>query len=204
MLDNTVLFVDDQDEILYLIKRMLKDESYKTLFAKSGEEALDLIENNHIDVIVTDVIMPEMSGLELLDIVKESHPEIVRIILSGFSQIPTLLSAINNGKIFRYITKPWQVDDEAKQIIQDAIEYANLMKDQPQDEMIGLDSFCRFLEKKDDVFVITKNNKLVYIQEEMSNQFKLNQSFSMKETDNNKELVEYSLSPSIKVYIYER
>ncbi len=61
--------------------------------------------------------MPEMSGLELLDHVRESHPHIVRIILSGFSQIPTLLSAINHGKIFRYITKPWKVDEDAKKNI---------------------------------------------------------------------------------------
>lgn len=201
MIENTVLFVDDQEEILFLIKRMLKDEPYKVLFANSGEEALEVIKNNEIDVIVTDVIMPNMSGLELLEIVKESHPDMVRIILSGFSQIPTLLSAINNGKIFRYITKPWQVDNEAKGIIHDAIEYSRLIKAKKQDKMISIDSFCDFLSQKGDIFVLAINDKVVKAHSDLSHQVKLNENFDSESLALNKSFEEYSLSSSIKLYL---
>lgn len=169
MIESTVLFVDDQEEIRFLIKRMLKNEPYTMLFASSGQEALEIIENNNIDVIVTDVLMPNMTGLELLDILKKSHPNIVRIILSGFSQIPTLLTAINEGKIFRYITKPWQVDEEAKEVICDAIEYAKLLKDKQiiRKDYISIDEFCGFLHKRNEVFWVTVEDFVVYVHEEL-------------------------------------
>lgn len=203
LLDSTVLFVDDQEEILLLIKRMLKDEPYHILFAKSGKEALEIIENKEIDVIVTDVIMPNMSGLELLDIVKESNPHIVRIILSGFSQVPTLLSAINNGKIFRYITKPWQVDNEAKSIIQDAIEYAKLLNEKQQDSLIDVEAFCELMDKCGHKYVVTIDNKVVYIHKDLSVQVELNQKFNLSEFTLDKKYIEHKMSNRTKVFIEE-
>ena len=119
----TVLFVDDEQKILRSLKRGLMDESYKSLFANSGQEALESLKKNEVHVLVTDMRMPEMSGLELLRIVKKEYPHIVRMVLSGYTQVNTLLTAINQGEIFKFITKPWQLEEEFKPAIREAVEY---------------------------------------------------------------------------------
>ena len=122
----TVLFVDDNQSVLTSLERGLLDEPYKTLFATSGKKAIEILEKKEVHVIVTDMRMPEMSGLELLKIVKEKYPRIVRLVLSGYAQITTLLTAINQGEIFKYITKPWKLEEEFKLVVQQAIDYYNL------------------------------------------------------------------------------
>jgi two-component system response regulator HupR/HoxA len=121
----TVLFVDDEERVLSCLRGGLLGEPYKTLFAKSGKEALEILEKNEVQVIVTDMRMPEMGGLELLKIVKEKYPHVIRMVLSGYTQVTTLLTAINQGTIFKFITKPWDFKEEFKPAILDAIEYYN-------------------------------------------------------------------------------
>lgn len=209
MQESTVLFVDDQEEILFLIKRMLKEEPYRILFAKSGQEALNIIEKESVDVIVTDVLMPNMTGLELLDMVKDSHPNMVRIILSGFSQIPTLLSAINNGKIFRYITKPWQVDEEAKRIIRDAIDYSKLLKgntlntEMDLSKMISMDSFCQFLLERKTPFIVTVSDQVAYVHPDLKDYYETGEDYSEKVLGELTLRKEYQLSELQKVYLLD-
>jgi DNA-binding NtrC family response regulator len=119
----TVLFVDDEEKLLNSLKRGLLDEPYNTLFATSGKKALEILEHNEVHVLITDMRMPEMGGLELLKIVKEQYPHIVRMVLSGYTQVTTLLTAINQGEIYKYITKPWKLEEEFKPAIREAIEY---------------------------------------------------------------------------------
>ena len=119
----TVLFVDDEERVLSCLKGGLLGEPYKTIFAKSGKEALEILENNEVHIIVTDMRMPEMGGLELLRTVKEKYPHIVRMVLSGYTQVTTLLTAINQGTIFKFITKPWDFEEDFKPAIREAIEY---------------------------------------------------------------------------------
>jgi DNA-binding NtrC family response regulator len=121
----TVLFVDDEEQILRSLKRGLIDEPYTTIFASSGREALKIMETTPVHVLVTDMRMPEMSGLDLLKIVKVKYPRTVRIVLSGYTQISTLLTAINQGEIYKYITKPWRLEEEFKPSIRAAIEFYN-------------------------------------------------------------------------------
>ena len=128
MEDKKVLFVDDQTEILTLIKRMLKDEPYTKYFVSSATEALALMEKQPIDVLVTDMLMPDMSGLELLEMIKTQYPETVKIVLSGYSQVSSILAAINSGDVYRFITKPWKIDEASKKIIRDAIAYSDYLK----------------------------------------------------------------------------
>ncbi len=118
-----VLFVDDEDKILKSLKRGLLDEPYNTLFATSGKEAIEILQREEVHIIVTDMRMPEMSGLELLRIVKKDYPSIVRMVLSGYTQVTTLLTAINQGEIFKFITKPWQLEEEFKPAMREAVEY---------------------------------------------------------------------------------
>ena len=119
----TVLFVDDEEKLLKSLKRGLLDEPYNTLFATSGKKALEILEHNEVHVLVTDMRMPEMGGLELLKLVKEQYPHIVRMVLSGYTQVTTLLTAINQGEIYKYITKPWKLEEEFKPSIRESIEY---------------------------------------------------------------------------------
>ena len=121
-----VLFVDDEEEILSSLKRGLIDEPYETLFANNGNEALEILAQGAVHVIVTDMLMPEMSGMELLRVVKEKYPHIVRMALSGYAQVTTLLTAINEGEIFRFITKPWKLEEEFKPTVREAVEHYNL------------------------------------------------------------------------------
>jgi DNA-binding NtrC family response regulator len=122
----TILFVDDEVRLLRSLEQAMLDEPYETLYAESGAEALKLLEENEVHVIVTDMRMPEMSGLALLKIVKEKYPHIVRLVLSGYTQVTTLLTAINQGEIFRFITKPWKMEQEFKTVLAQAVEYYNL------------------------------------------------------------------------------
>ncbi len=147
MEERTILFVDDEEKVLRSLKRGFLDEPHKTVFADSGKKALGILAHEEVHVIVTDMRMPEMSGLELLEIVKEKYPHIIRMILSGYTEITTLLAAINRGQIFRFITKPWKLEDEFKSIIQQAIDYYNLRteRDRLLDE---LNRYNRELEEK--------------------------------------------------------
>ena len=122
----TVLFVDDEEKVLTSLRRGLLDEPYSTLFAKSGEEALEILERREVHVIVTDMRMPEMGGLELLRIVKEQYPQIVRMVLSGYTQVTTLLTAINQGEIYKYVTTQWKLEEEFKPSVRQAVEYYDL------------------------------------------------------------------------------
>jgi two-component system response regulator HupR/HoxA len=122
----TILFVDDEKNVLNSLRRGLMDEPYNLLFAESGRQALEILEKNDVHVIVTDMRMPEMGGLELLRIVKQKYPHIVRLVLSGYTQVSTLLTAINQGEIFKFITKPWKLEEEFKGVIAQAVEYYNL------------------------------------------------------------------------------
>ena len=122
----TVLFVDDEKKILMSLKRGLLDEPYETLFANGGKEALEILMREEVHVIVTDMRMPEMTGLDLLRIVKKEYPHIVRMVLSGYTQISTLLTAINQGEVYKYNTKPWKLEEDFKPSIREAIEYYDL------------------------------------------------------------------------------
>jgi response regulator RpfG family c-di-GMP phosphodiesterase len=122
----TILFVDDEEKVLKSLQRGLLDEPYELYFATSGKEALKILEENEVHIIVTDMRMPEMSGLELLKIVKEKYPKTVRMALSGYAWVSSLLEPINQGEIFKFITKPWKLEEEFKGILKQAVEYYNL------------------------------------------------------------------------------
>lgn len=120
---DTVLFVDDEKNILNSIRRELMDESFDKLFAGSGDEALQILQEQEVAVLVTDMRMPGMTGLDLLKIVQEKHPDVIRIILTAYSHISTLVSAINSGQVYRYLTKPWKLETDFIPAIRQALEF---------------------------------------------------------------------------------
>lgn len=128
----TILFVDDESRVLKSIKRGLIGEPYSCLFALSGAEALEIMASQPVQVIVTDMRMPEMNGLELLREVRKRHPETIRMVLSGYAQTNTVLAAVNEGSVYRYITKPWRLEEDLKAGINDALEVYRVNQEQRQ------------------------------------------------------------------------
>lgn len=126
---NTVLFVDDEKNVLSALKRGLMREPYLKFFSTSGLTALDIIREEEIDVIVTDMRMPGMTGLELLRHVNEISPKTIKIVLSGYTQLPQILLTINEVNIFKFITKPWDMETEFKGVVTEAITYYNTIRE---------------------------------------------------------------------------
>ena len=104
---DAVLFVDDEWEILQALKRRFRKEPFTLYTAGSGQEALDILESNPVQLIISDARMAGMDGIQLLEQVKQRYPDIVRMIFSGYVETEGLMDAINKGEVLRFITKPW-------------------------------------------------------------------------------------------------
>ena len=101
----TVLFVDDERRVLTSMRAMFRRD-YEVLLANSGSEALDLLRDHEVDVIVSDQRMPGMTGVEVLKAVKHLAPNAMRILLTGYADLKAIEASINEGEVFRYLTKP--------------------------------------------------------------------------------------------------
>lgn len=132
MVSNVVLFVDDEDNILNSIRREVLDEEFTALFANSGEKALELMKEQEISVLVTDMMMPKMDGLSLLTEAKFLYPETIRVILSGHTELKKIIAAVNQGDIFRFISKPWIMEVDLLPVVRQGIEYYNLRRDKQE------------------------------------------------------------------------
>lgn len=106
-----VLLVDDEESILNSLRRLLRGQPYEVLLATSGAQALEIMEQQSIDLVMTDARMPNMDGATLLAHIHRLYPTTTRILLTGYADMPTIIKAINEGKIHRYISKPWN-DEE--------------------------------------------------------------------------------------------
>ena len=116
-----LLFVDDEVNIAKALARLFRDEPIHVFTAGSGSEALELLEREPIQVIVTDHRMPGMSGIELLAQVRERWPDIVRMMLTGYTNVDIALDAINRGEVYRLIAKPWN-DEELLVTVRQALD----------------------------------------------------------------------------------
>lgn len=118
---NKVLFVDDENNILNTIRRQFRNFEHELLFASSGEEGLEILKEEKVSVIVSDMRMHGMDGSRFLELAKEICPDCVKMVLSGHAEIDTVLNSVNRGNIWRFITKPWE-KEELKIAIYNAIE----------------------------------------------------------------------------------
>ncbi len=117
-----ILFVDDEKNVLKSLERVFLDDDYEIITATSGSEGLNVLEKNpHIQLIISDYRMPGVNGVDFLRKVYERWPDTVRIVLSGYADTAAVVSAINEGRIYKFIPKPWN-DDELKGTISNAIE----------------------------------------------------------------------------------
>ncbi len=119
-IQTNILIVDDESRIIRTLGRLMRPH-YQTFLANSGEEALDILRNNRIHVIISDQRMPEMTGVELLAKVKQLSPNTTRVLLTGYSDLSAVVNSVNEGEIFRYITKPWN-NDELFKIVKQAAD----------------------------------------------------------------------------------
>jgi response regulator RpfG family c-di-GMP phosphodiesterase len=127
MTRETIMFVDDEVNVLNSLRRLFRKEGYEILTCTSGEEALKLLEDKDVQVLIADQRMPHMTGTELLKIVKDRYPLIIRIILSGYSDIEDIIEAINEGEIYRFLRKPNDLTD-LRQIVEHALEQSRLLR----------------------------------------------------------------------------
>jgi EAL domain-containing protein (putative c-di-GMP-specific phosphodiesterase class I)/FixJ family two-component response regulator len=118
--ERTLLLVDDEPNILSALKRQLRGSGLRILTAPGGKEGLALLQSEAVDVIVSDQRMPGMTGVEFLRAVKTSHPDTVRIVLSGFTELQSVTDAVNEGAIYKFLTKPWD-DTQLRGHIQEAM-----------------------------------------------------------------------------------
>ena len=121
MKNRTVLFVDDDQITLRALEQTMQDEAYRSLFALSGSQALDILADETVDVVVTDLMMPEMDGMTLLDWVQAEYPDTIRMVLSAQNDTDSILEAINNGSVYRYVVKPWN-SEELRITVRQALE----------------------------------------------------------------------------------
>ena len=162
---HTVLFVDDEVSILSSLRRGLVDEDYLCLFAHSGYEALKILEEEPVSVIVSDMRMPDMDGLALLKNVKAKYPKIVRIVLSGYSQLQQVIATINQVDIFKFIAKPWNLEEDLKVVINQAIDYYQLQVDNEEykNKLEAQNkAYQRILRRVDEVISESKHNAEMY------------------------------------------
>jgi putative nucleotidyltransferase with HDIG domain len=124
-MEHSVLFVDDEVNILRAVERLMRHEPCQILTASRGKEALDVLDRHPCHVVVTDQRMPEMSGVDLLSAVRERQPDIVRMMLTGYTEMNVAVDAINKGEIYRLITKPWN-DEELKATLRQAFDHFDL------------------------------------------------------------------------------
>ena len=122
----SILFVDDEVSILKALKRLLRSTGYRIHIAESGGRGLDLLEEHDIDVVVSDMRMPQMDGAKFLTEVARRWPNTVRMLLTGYADLSSAIDAINCGAISRYLTKPWQ-DDDLILCIRQAVERKQLI-----------------------------------------------------------------------------
>ncbi|MDX6692782.1 MAG: hypothetical protein QOF02_385 [Blastocatellia bacterium] len=128
-----IMVVDDEPANTRLLERLFRGD-YEVVIAGSGAEALRLLEQHNVALIMTDQRMPDMTGLELLQKTAGLRPHMVRIIVTGYTDVQTLVEAINSGLVYKYVTKPWD-NDELRLTISRAIEHYETNKSRHELEM---------------------------------------------------------------------
>jgi response regulator RpfG family c-di-GMP phosphodiesterase len=146
--DNAVLLVDDEANILNALSRLFLDRDVRVLRAGDGEEALGIVRREQVAVVVSDNLMPGMRGVELLSRVRDLSPDTVRVLLTGYADLPTAIDAINRGEVFRFHVKPW-VDEEIVHTVEEGVRRHQLVRSLRHGDEATLRSIAQTIELKD-------------------------------------------------------
>lgn len=144
----TVLFVDDEANILLSMKRVFMNEKVEVLTAESGESALEILRERQVAVIVSDNMMPRMSGIEFLARSKDIAPESIRILMTGYADMRAAIDSINRGGVSRFLTKPWD-DEELRAVVAHGVEQYNVVIAMKNASEATLLSLAQTIELKD-------------------------------------------------------
>ncbi len=123
-----LLLVDDEASILAALRRLLRPEGYVVHTAESGAAGLEVLQREPVDLVMSDMRMPGMSGAQFLEQVRQSWPHTMRLLLTGYADMSTTVAAINRGEVYRYLNKPWD-DQELKVVIRDALHMKQLRQE---------------------------------------------------------------------------
>ncbi|KAF1034460.1 MAG: Cyclic di-GMP phosphodiesterase [Burkholderia lata] len=124
----SILLVDDEPSVLSALKRVFRPAGYEILTAESGEAALEVLASTEVDLIVSDMRMPGMSGAEFLARARSLYPDTMRILLTGYAEIASVVQAVNDGGVYRYLNKPWD-DHDLLLTIEQALEQRRLRRE---------------------------------------------------------------------------
>ena len=140
----SLLVVDDEPDLVQSLKDLLRFD-YRVLGATRASEGLRIVANEDVQVVMSDQRMPEMSGVEFLSCLRQSHPDLVRLLFTAFSDLKAVTDAINQGSVYRYITKPFEAD-ELKTVLRQAVEHYNLQAERRR-LLIEVQEANRLLQK---------------------------------------------------------
>ena len=121
-----LMIVDDEPANLRVLERLFRPD-YRVVTAPSGAEALALLEQNDVALMISDQRMPEMTGIELMTKTVDIRPHMVKILLTGYTDVGAIIAALNSGLVYRYLTKPWNNDD-LRLTVSRALEHYEMMK----------------------------------------------------------------------------
>ncbi|KPK36399.1 MAG: histidine kinase [Nitrospira bacterium SG8_35_1] len=144
----TILFVDDEEYILNSINRLFSDFELDIYTANNADDAMKVLHEEEVAVIVTDNYMPGMMGVDLLEKISELSPDTMKIMMTGQADLTTAIAAINRGDVYRFITKPWD-DDELIHTVTEAMRKYELVQSLKRDDEATLLSIAQTVELKD-------------------------------------------------------
>lgn len=128
-----LLLVDDEPSVVNALRRSLRREGYQIFTTTDPEEGMRLVGQEKIDIIISDHLMPQMTGLEFFTLVSRLHAHVVRIVLTGQADVDMAIRAINEGHVHRFLTKPWE-DDELKHILRETSRQISIARRQRERE----------------------------------------------------------------------
>src|SRR4030067_3863555 len=123
---HSLLLVDDEENILNSLKRTFRKEQYRIITAQSGMEGLSVIDREKVSLVLSDHRMPGMEGVEFLNEVRQKSTDTIKMMLTGYADMQSVMNAINHGEVYRFITKPWD-DEEIRLIVKDALHHYDLI-----------------------------------------------------------------------------
>jgi putative nucleotidyltransferase with HDIG domain len=144
----TILLVDDEENILRSLKRIFMDQDFRILATTSPFDALELLKTNAVSVIISDNLMPGMNGIDFLQQAKFLSPESVRVMMTGYADVHAAIDAINKGEVFKFLTKPWDVE-EFRNVVFDSINRHDMVHSLRQADESKLYSLAQTIELKD-------------------------------------------------------
>ena len=145
-----VLCIDDEPNILASLRRVLRHRGWRIATASSGAEALEQMQREPADLVISDMRMPGMDGVQVLETIQKRWPETIRILLTGHAEMGAAIAAINRGRIFRYVSKPWD-DDEMKAAVLQGLELVALQRDKARLEELALAQNLRLRELNEEL-----------------------------------------------------